>query len=41
VNVAERLRGEGWVTVCGLTPDDSAEKQICTHVLVGGMPQPL
>jgi ATP phosphoribosyltransferase regulatory subunit len=41
VSVAERLRGEGWVTVCGLTPDDSAEKQICTHVLVGGMPQPL
>lgn len=38
---AERLRGEGWVTVSGLTGDDSAEKQICTHVLVGADPEPL
>jgi len=41
ISAAARLRSEGWVTVCGLTPDDSAEKQICTHVLVGGTPQPL
>ena len=41
MGAAARLRGEGWVTVCGLTPDDSAEQQICTHVLVGGTPQPL
>lgn len=36
--VAARLRAEGWVTVAALTQDDSAEAQICTHVLKGGMP---
>jgi ATP phosphoribosyltransferase regulatory subunit len=35
-NKAASLRAEGWVTVAQLTDDDSAEAQICTHVLVDG-----
>jgi ATP phosphoribosyltransferase regulatory subunit len=34
--VATRLRGEGWVTVAALDDGDTAEAQLCTHVLVGG-----
>lgn len=33
---AAALRAEGWVTVAQLTDEDSAEAQICTHVLVNG-----
>jgi ATP phosphoribosyltransferase regulatory subunit len=32
------LRAKGWVTVAGLSADDSAEAQICTHVLRDGSP---
>lgn len=38
---AAALRAEGWVTVAQLTPEDSAEAQICTHVLVNGRAEPL
>ncbi len=34
--VAARLRAEGWVTVAALDADDTAEAQLCTHVLVDG-----
>jgi ATP phosphoribosyltransferase regulatory subunit len=33
---AASLRADGWVTVAQLTEADSAEAQICTHVLVNG-----
>ena len=32
------LRGKGWVTVAALDPEDSAEAQICTHILKDGSP---
>jgi ATP phosphoribosyltransferase regulatory subunit len=35
---AAALRAEGWVTVAQLTEDDTAERQICTHVLSNGKP---
>ena len=35
-----RLRGEGWVTVAALDPYDTAEAQLCTHVLTGKGPAP-
>lgn len=35
------LRREGWVTVAALDPYDTAEAQLCTHVLVGGQPRPV
>lgn len=38
---AASLRAEGWVTVAALTDDDSAEAQICTHILSNGRPAPL
>jgi ATP phosphoribosyltransferase regulatory subunit len=38
---AASLRAEGWVTVAQLTEDDSAEAQICSHVLVNGRAEPL
>ena len=38
---AASLRTEGWVTVAQLTEDDSAEAQICTHVLREGRFEPL
>jgi ATP phosphoribosyltransferase regulatory subunit len=38
---AAALRAEGWVTVSALTEDDSAEAQICTHILSNGRPAPL
>ena len=38
---AAALRAEGWVTVAALTDDDSAEAQICTHILSNGRPTPL
>ena len=36
---AARLRAEGWVTVQGLEPEDSAAAQLCTHQLVDGQPK--
>ncbi len=38
---AAALRAEGWVTVAQLTEDDSAEAQICTHILVNGRAEPV
>ncbi len=38
---AAALRAEGWVAVAQLTEDDSAEAQICTHVLSNGRPEPV
>ncbi len=35
---AASLRAEGWITVAALSADDSAEAQICTHVLREGKP---
>lgn len=35
---ATRLRSEGWVAVAALDSDDSAEAQICTHILRDGQP---
>ena len=35
------LRAEGWVAVAQLTEDDSAEAQICTHVLSNGRAEPV
>jgi ATP phosphoribosyltransferase regulatory subunit len=32
------LRSKGWITVAGLSEGDSAEAQICTHVLKDGSP---
>jgi ATP phosphoribosyltransferase regulatory subunit len=40
-NKAASLRAEGWVTVAQLTEDDTAEAQICTHVLVNGRAEPV
>ena len=34
-----KLRGEGWVTVAALDPEDTAAAQLCTHRLVDGAPQ--
>ncbi|MEY2928111.1 MAG: hypothetical protein RL367_2588 [Pseudomonadota bacterium] len=36
-----RLRDEGWVTVAALGGDDSAEAQICTHILREGRAEAL
>ncbi|WP_439534834.1 ATP phosphoribosyltransferase regulatory subunit [Polymorphobacter sp.] len=38
---AARLRAQGWTTVTALAPDEDPAAQRCTHVLVGGTPQPL
>jgi ATP phosphoribosyltransferase regulatory subunit len=38
---AAALRAEGWVTVAQLTADDSAQAQICTHILANGQATPL
>ncbi len=38
---ASQLRAQGWVTVAALSAEDSAEAQICTHVLRDGAPSPL
>jgi ATP phosphoribosyltransferase regulatory subunit len=38
---AASLRAEGWVTVAQLTENDSAEAQICTHMLVNGRAEPV
>ena len=32
-----RLRAEGWVTVAALEPDDTPERQLCTHVRRNGV----
>ena len=34
-DVAAKLRGEGWVTVHALDPEDSPEAQLCTHYWSG------
>jgi ATP phosphoribosyltransferase regulatory subunit len=38
---AAQLRAEGWVTVAAMGADDSAEAQICTHILAEGKPVPI
>ena len=38
---AASLRTEGWVAVAQLTEDDSADAQICTHVLSNGRAEPV
>lgn len=38
---AAAMREAGWVTVAALTENDSAEAQICTHILRDGAPHPL
>lgn len=38
---ASALRKEGWVTVAALDEGDSAEAQICSHILEGGVPTAL
>ena len=38
---AARLRGEGWVTVAALEPGDTAEAQLCTHLLRDGTVRPV
>jgi ATP phosphoribosyltransferase regulatory subunit len=38
---AVRLRAEGWNTIGALSPDDSAEKQRCTHWLDGEAIRPI
>jgi ATP phosphoribosyltransferase regulatory subunit len=38
---AAKLRAEGWVTVAALNEDDSAEAQICSHILSNGRPAAL
>jgi len=35
------LRGQGWVTVAALAPDDTPEAQLATHLWVAGAPRPL
>jgi ATP phosphoribosyltransferase regulatory subunit len=35
---AAGLRAQGWVTVAALSADDSAQAQICTHILSDGQP---
>jgi ATP phosphoribosyltransferase regulatory subunit len=35
---AAELRNQGWVTVAALDADDSAEAQICSHILRNGAP---
>lgn len=40
-STGEDLRAQGWITVAGLTPEDSADSQICTHILKDGQPSPL
>jgi ATP phosphoribosyltransferase regulatory subunit len=37
-NQAAELRAQGWVTVAALEASDSAEAQICSHILKGGAP---
>jgi ATP phosphoribosyltransferase regulatory subunit len=38
---AAKLRAEGWVTVAALGPEDTAQAQICTHILSNGRPVPI
>jgi ATP phosphoribosyltransferase regulatory subunit len=33
---AAQLRAEGWVTVAAMSPEDTAQAQICTHILAEG-----
>ena len=35
---AAKLRSEGWITVAALSEDDSADAQICSHILSNGIP---
>ena len=34
--MAAEMRAQGWVTVAALTPDDTPEAQICSHILRDG-----
>ena len=38
---AAKLRAEGWVTVAALGAEDTAQAQICTHILSNGRPVPI
>jgi ATP phosphoribosyltransferase regulatory subunit len=38
---AARMRAEGWVTVAALTPADSADAQLCTHIFANGAAKPV
>lgn len=38
---AAALRSQGWVTVAALDESDTAEAQICSHILRGGAPETL
>jgi ATP phosphoribosyltransferase regulatory subunit len=38
---AARLRAEGWATVAALSPDDTASRQNCSHILSGGQAVPV
>lgn len=40
-DTATRLRGEGWVAVAALDESDSAQAQLCTHILSDGGPRPV
>ena len=40
-DTAARLRGEGWVAVAALDEADTAQAQLCTHLLTDGEPRPL
>jgi ATP phosphoribosyltransferase regulatory subunit len=41
ISKAAQLRADGWVAVAALSADDTAEAQICTHVLADGKAVPL
>lgn len=40
-SAAAKLRAQGWVTVAALDQSDTAEAQICSHILHEGAPRPL
>ncbi|MBB5684553.1 ATP phosphoribosyltransferase regulatory subunit [Sphingobium boeckii] len=39
--ISAKIRADGWVTVAALTASDSAEAQICSHVLRDGVAVPV
>jgi ATP phosphoribosyltransferase regulatory subunit len=41
ISKAAQLRADGWVAVAALSVEDTAEAQICTHVLADGKAVPL
>ncbi len=40
-SVAAQYRADGWVTVAALTQEDTAQAQICTHILTDGKAVPI